>query len=79
MEAKRMKRSAKPDESSLAIASQAPFYRTSSIFWGFWKTKTGVGVGMRATEMPVGVQLGAAYGQMMLSPAGASARYVLIP
>lgn len=70
-------RAPKRSESAMAIASQAPYYRTSSFFWGFWKKKTGVGVGARA-EQPIGVQLGTAYGQVQ-SPAGVPARYVVLP
>ena len=67
----------KPTEGVLAIGSQAPYLRTSSFFWGFWKKKTAVGAGLRA-DQPIGVQLGTAYGQMpWISPAGA--RYVVLP
>lgn len=80
MEANRLRRDTKQPESNMAIASQAPYYRTSSIFWGFWKTKTGVGVGMRTAEpQPVSVQLGTAYSQVLMSPTGVPARYVVIP
>ena len=64
-------------ESAMAITNQAPYYRTSSIFWGFWTTKTGVGSGARI-EQPIGVQLGTAYSQVV-NPAGVPARYVIIP
>jgi len=81
MEANRKKRGVeKESESAMAIANQAPYYRTSSIFWGFWKKKTGVGAGMRTVEQPMGVQLGTAYGQVQIvNPAGVPARYVVIP
>jgi hypothetical protein len=78
-EANRRRRDTRQPESNMAIASQAPYYRASSIFWGFWKTKTGVGVGMRTAEQPVSVSLGAAYGQVLMSPTGVPARYVVIP
>jgi hypothetical protein len=71
-------RAPKRSESAMAIASQAPYYRTSSFFWGLWKWKTGVGASLRA-DQPIGVQLGTAYGQVQkMSPTGAT-RYVVIP
>jgi hypothetical protein len=73
------RRAAKQSEGAMAISSQAPYYRTSSILWGLWKWKTGVGAGVRS-DQPLGVQLGTAYGQVqMMSPAGVPARYVLLP
>ena len=67
-------------DGAMAISSQAPYYRTSSIFWGLWKKKTGVGAGLRSTDQPIGVQLGTAYGQVQwMSPAGVPARYVVLP
>jgi hypothetical protein len=71
-------REPKRSESAMAIANQAPYYRTSSFFWGFWKRKTGVGASLR-TDQPIGVQLGTAYGQVQrTSPAGVP-RYVVVP
>jgi len=71
-------REPKQSESAMAIASQAPYYRTTSFFWGFWKKKTGVGTGVRA-DQPMGAQLGSAYGQVLrMSPAGGP-RYVVLP
>jgi hypothetical protein len=71
-------REPKQSESAMAIASQAPYYRTTSFFWGFWKKKTGVGTGAR-TDQPMGVQLGSAYGQVLrMNPAGGP-RYVVLP
>jgi len=79
MEANRLKRGGKQNDSAMAISNQAPFYKTSSFFWGFWKRKVGVGVGMRNPEQPIGIQLGTAYSQVLMSPAGVPARYVVIP
>jgi hypothetical protein len=63
----------------LSESAGAPYYRTSTFFWGLWKKKIGVGAGLRA-EQPVGAQLGAAYGQMQwVSPTGISAGYVVLP
>lgn len=74
------KRGPTPSEGTMAIASQAPYYRTSSIFWGFWKKKIGVGAGLRAADQPIGAQLGTAYSQAQwISPTGVPARYVAIP
>jgi len=79
MEFANRKRNLKQNEGAMAIASQAPYYRTSSIFWGFWKKKTGVGVGVRSDQM-IGAQLGAAYGQVRwMSPTGVPAGYVVLP
>ena len=76
MEAKRLKRSANPNESTLAISSQAPYYRTSSFLWGLWTKKTGVGVGRHTTEQPIGAQLGAAFSQPGGNP---GMHYVVAP
>ena len=58
-------REPKRSESAMAIGSRAPYYRTSSILWGFWTTKTGVGVGPGVRSgQPIGVQLGTAYSQV---------------
>ena len=71
-------RAPKQSESAGALANQAPYYRTSTIFWGLWKRKTGVGAGLR-TEQPIGAQLGA-YGQVQwMRPAGVPAGYVVLP
>jgi hypothetical protein len=80
MEANRRKRDRPQTESSMAISSQAPYYRTSSFFWGFWTKKTGVGTGTRTIDQPIAVQLGTAYSQALwTSPTGVPARYVVIP
>jgi hypothetical protein len=80
MEANRRKRDAPQSESSMAIASQAPYYRTASFFWGFWTKKTGVGAGTRTIDQTIAVQLGTAYSQALwTSPTGVPARYVVIP
>ena len=68
----------KRSESEIAISNQAPYYHSSSFFWGLWKKRMGVGPGLR-TESAAGAQLNAVYGQgRVLSPAN-SVRYVVIP
>jgi len=76
MEAKRLKPPANPNESTLAISSQAPYYRTYSILWGLWTKKTGVGVGRHGPEQPIGAQLGTAYSQ---TGGNQGTRYVVAP
>ena len=72
-------RTPKRSESEIAISNQAPYYHSSSFFWGLWKKRMGVGPGLR-TEPATGAQLNAVYGQgRILSPAGASVRYVVVP
>jgi hypothetical protein len=72
-------RSPKRSESEIAISNQAPYYHSSSFFWGLWKKKMGVGPGLR-TESAAGAQLNAVYGQgRVLRPAVTSVRYVVVP
>jgi hypothetical protein len=69
----------KTDESATAIANQAPYYQSSSIMWGLWKRKTGVGVGLHPGKQPVDVQLGTAYTQVLRNAEGSGNRYVVLP
>jgi hypothetical protein len=72
-------RAPKQSESEIAISNQAPYYHSSSFFWGLWKKRMGVGPGLRR-EPTAGAQLNAVYGQgRVLSPAGATVRYVVVP
>jgi hypothetical protein len=69
----------KQSESQIAISNQAPYYHSSSFFWGLWKKKMGVGPGLRS-ESAAAAQLNAVYGQTrFVSPAGTSVRYVVVP
>jgi hypothetical protein len=73
------RRKRKTKESVLAIENRAPYYRSSSLFWGLWKSKIRVGANS-LTEPTLGSPLGAAYGQVRLTDSGEGpARYALAP
>ena len=53
----------KPSATRQAISSQTPYYKWTSIFWGLWKRRVGVGA-MSRNEQVVAPSLGGFYQQV---------------
>lgn len=56
----------KPKSADLAISAHAPYYRSTSILWGLYQEKTGVGAATRAPS-PLIPHLGTVY-ETVLAP-----------
>ena len=56
----------RPKSADLAISAHAPYYRSTSVLWGLYKGKTGVGAATRA-HSPLIPHLGMVY-ETVLSP-----------
>lgn len=63
----------RPSLASVAIASQTPYYESTSVFWGLWKKKISVGAIVQQPVVPV--HLGVMYRDVSVQRIPAFPRY----